>query len=164
MSSFKRKFTLGYMALLVVFIIVGVFMIIFSSNEEKPEIDEALIAKTPGLGTMLQVKEMLIQQQLESSLINIEVTPDKTVVIELQGNDFVSEDMLLKDSYNIFSSSATINEMSEIILSWYAKIDEENVNILTIQMTKSQMEQLKSNSYTNIPTTAAQYIKHEQLK
>ena len=94
----KRKFTLGYMALLIVFIIVGIFMVLFSSNNETPEIDESLIKKTPGLGAMLQIKEILTQQQLDSSIIDIEVSPDQIVIIELQGNDFVSEDMLLKDS------------------------------------------------------------------
>ena len=39
----KRKFTLGYMALLIVFIIVGIFMVLFSSNNETPEIDESLV-------------------------------------------------------------------------------------------------------------------------
>ena len=65
MSSFKRKFTLGYMALLIVFIIAGIFMIIFSSNNETPEIDESQIDKTPGLGTMLQIQDILTQQQLQ---------------------------------------------------------------------------------------------------
>ena len=104
MSSFKRKFTLGYMALLIVFIIAGIFMIIFSSNNETPEIDESQIDKTPGLGTMLQIQDILTQQQLDSSILNIEVSPDQIVIIDLQGNDFVSEDMLLKDSYNIFNA------------------------------------------------------------
>lgn len=160
----KRKFTLGYMAFLIVFIIVGIFMILFSSNNETPEIDESLIKKTPGLGTMLEIKEILTQQQLDSSLINIEVSPDQNVVIELQGNDFVSEDMLLKDSYNIFTSSTSVNEMKESILTWYAKIDGQNVNVLTINMTKSQRELLKSSPYTDIPTIAAHYMKHDQLK
>ena len=164
MSSFKRKFTLGYMAFLIVFIIVGIFMIIFSSNNETPAIDESQIKKTPGLGVMLQVKDILTQQQLESSIQNIEVSPDHTVLIELQGNEFVSEDMLLKDSYNIFTSSVSVNEMKEGILSWYAKIDGKNVNVLTIQMTKSQMESLQSSPYTDIPTIAAHYMKHDQLK
>ena len=164
MSSFKRKFTLGYMALLIVFIIVGVFMILFSSSNETPEIDESQIDKTPGLGAMLQVNDILTQQQLESSLLNIEVSPDQTIIIELQGNEFVSEDMLLKDSYNIFTSFVSINDMKEGILSWYAKIDGQNVNVLTIQMTKSQMELLQSSPYTDIPTIAAHYMKHDQLK
>ena len=164
MSSFKRKFTLGYMALLIVFIIAGIFMILFSSNNETPEIDESQIEKTPGLGTMLQIKDILTQQQLDSSVLNIEVSPDQLVIIDLQGNDFVSEDMLLKDSYNIFTSSASMNEMKESILSWYAKIDGENVNVLSIQMTKSQMELLQTSSYTDIPTIAAQYTKHDKLK
>ena len=160
----KRKFTLGYMALLIVFIIIGIFMVLFSSNNETPEIDESLIKKTPGLGTMLQIKEILTQQQLDSSIINIEVSPYQNVIIELQGNDFVSEDMLLKDSYNIFTSSTSVNEMKEIILKWYAKIDGQNVNVLTIKMTKSQMELLKSSPYTDVPTIAAHYMKHDQLK
>ena len=167
MKSFIRKFTVGYMGLLILFIIGGILMVLFSSNEETPEIDESQIAKTPGLNTMLQVKEMITQQQLESSLINIEVNPSQTgesVVIELQGNDFVSEEMLLKDSFNIFSSTVSIIDLNEGILSWYAKIDGENVNVLTIQMTKSQMEQLKASPYTDIPSIAASYKKHDQLK
>ena len=167
MKSFMRKFTVGYMGLLILFIIGGILLIIFSSNEETPEIDESQIAKTPGLNTMLQVKEILTQQQLESSLINIEVNPSRTgesVVIELQGNDFVSEDMLLKDSFNIFSSFNSIYDVNEAVLSWYAKIDGKNVNVLTIQMTKSQMEKLKTSPYTDIPSIAASYTKHEQLK
>ena len=167
MKSFMRKFTLGYMGLLILFIIGGILLIIFSSNEEVPEIDESLIAKTPGLNSMLQVKEILTQQQLESALINIEVNPSQngeSVVIELQGNDFVSEDMLLKDSYNIFTSFISINDLNEGVLSWYAKIDGDNVNILTIQMTKTQMEQLEASPYTDIPSIATSYKKHDKLK
>lgn len=163
----KRTFTLGYMALLIIFIIVGIFMIIFSSNEGAPEIDESQIAKTPGLDTMLQVKEILTEQQLESNLINIEVTPvqnGQSVVIELQGNEFVTEDILLKDSYNIFSSTVSIDELSDGVLSWYKKLDGQNVNVLTIQMTKSQMEQVKTSAYTDIPSIATSYFKHDQLK
>ena len=163
----KRTFTLGYMALLIIFIIFGIFMIIFSSNEGTPEIDESQIAKTPGLDTMLQVKEILTEQQLESTLINIEVTPvqnGQSVVIELQGNEFVTEDILLKDSYNIFSSTVSIDELSDGVLSWYKKLDGQNVNVLTIQMTKSQMEQVKTSAYTDIPSIATTYFKHDQLK
>ena len=163
----KRTFTLGYMALLIIFIIFGIFMIIFSSNEGAPEIDESQIAKTPGLDTMLQVKEILTKQQLESTLINIEVTPvqnGQSVVIELQGNEFVTEDILLKDSYNIFSSTVSIDELSDGVLSWYKKLDGQNVNVLTIQMTKSQMEQVKTSAYTDIPSIATSYFKHDQLK
>ena len=163
----KRTFTLGYMALLIIFIIFGIFMIIFSSNEGTPEIDESQIAKTPGLDTMLQVKEILTEQQLESTLINIEVTPvqnGQSVVIELQGNEFVTEDILLKDSYNILSSTVSIDELSDGVLSWYKKLDGQNVNVLTIQMTKSQMEQVKTSAYTDIPSIATTYFKHDQLK
>lgn len=163
----KRTFTLGYMALLIIFIIFGIFMIIFSSNEGTPEIDESQIAKTPGLDTMLQVKEILTEQQLESTLINIEVTPvqnGQSVVIELQGNEFVTEDILLKDSYNILSSTVYIDELSDGVLSWYKKLDGQNVNVLTIQMTKSQMEQVKTSAYTDIPSIATTYFKHDQLK
>jgi len=163
----KRTFTLGYMALLIIFIIFGIFMIIFSSNEGTPEIDESQIAKTPGLDTMLQVKEILTEQQLESTLINIEVTPvqnGQSVVIELQGNEFVTEDILLKDSYNILSSTVSLDELSDGVLSWYKKLDGQNVNVLTIQMTKSQMEQVKTSAYTDIPSIATTYFKHDQLK
>lgn len=164
MSSFKRKFTLGYMALLIVFIIAGVLMVLFSSNDETDEIDESQIDKTPGLRTMLQVNDILTKQQLESSIRNIEVSPDQTISIDLQGNDFVSEDMLLKDSYNIFTSAVSVNELNKGKLSWYAKIDGKDVNVLTIEMTKSQMELLQSSPYTDIPTIAAYYMKHDQLK
>ena len=166
MKSFMRKFTVGYMGLLILFIIGGILMIIFSSNEGTPEIDESQIAKTPGLNTMLQVKDVLTQQQLESSLINIEVNPSRngeSVVIELQGNEFVLEDMLLKDSYNIFSSTVSINELNDVLLSWYSKIEGQNVNVLTIQMTRSQMDQLKTSPYTDIPSIASSYVKHDQL-
>lgn len=167
MKSFMRKFTFGYIGLLIVFIIGGILMIIFSSEEGNPEIDETLIAKTPGLNTMLQVNEIITQQQLESSLINIEVNPTQngeSFVIELQGNEYASEDMILKDSYNIFSSSASVTELSEGVLSWYSKIEGQNVSVLTIQMTKLQMEQLKTSKYTDIPSLATSYVKHDELK
>ena len=167
MKLTMRKFTIGYMGLLILFIIGGILMIIFSSNEGTPEIDEAQITKTPGLKTMLQVKEVLTQQQLDSALINIEVNPSRngdSVFVELQGNEFVSEDVLLKDSYNIFSSTASIYNLNEGELIWYSKVDGQNVRVLTIQMTKLQMEQLKTSPYTEIPLLAASYVKHEQLK
>ena len=167
MKSIMKKFTVGYIGLLLLFIIAGILMVVFSSKDETPEIDEEQIAKTPGLNTMLQVNEILTQQQLDTSLIDIEVTPAKigeTVLIELQGNEFVMEDILLKDSYNIFVASASVNNLNEVVLSWYSKIDGQNTNVLTIEMPKTQMEQLKTLQYTDIPSIATSYVKNDQLK
>ena len=62
-----------------------------------------------------------------------------------------------------FSSTVSINELNDVLLSWYSKIEGQNVNVLTIQMTRSQMDQLKTSPYTDIPSIASSYVKHDQL-
>lgn len=163
-----RKFTFGYMGVLALFIIVGIGFVIFSNKDEAPpEIDENIKNKTPGLNTMVEIQNIIVQQQLQKYLMNIEVNPLKDgdqAIIELQGNQFVTEDILLKDSYNIFTSANAINGLNEATIQWYAKISQKNEMVLEITLTKEQLEKLKSNNYTSLPTLAKWYSKSEALK
>lgn len=163
-----KKFSMIYMGILALFIVVGIGMILFSEKDgDSIQIDEKQIKNTPGLNTMLAVQEIIKNEQLEHYLINIDVTrEDKldSVLIELQGNDFVTEDLLLKDAYNISLSASSIDQLSQLKMIWYAKIDKKNEPILNLTLTKEAMQQLDSMNYADLPTIATNFDKHQALK
>lgn len=162
-----RKFTFAYLAVLVLFILVGGFLIFFGPTEESAEIDENQINKTPGLQTMLDVSKIIATQQLENSLINIEVNPNGdsySVNVELQGNDFVTEESLLKDMYNIYVEASTIPEVDDMTIIWHSNIAPSNGVILTVTMNHGQMTSLAQQTYLDIPKSAVKYEKYSNLK
>ena len=110
-----KKFTFSYMLILAIFVIAGIVMVITNKDEGTIEPSDELINKTPGYSTMIKVSELVSAQQLEKSLLNIEVLPTgetEDIVLEIQGNDFVNEETLLKDSYNIFAGAVDIQELN----------------------------------------------------
>ena len=164
-----KKFTFGYMILLAFFVVIGIGMILFYSNDDSEnKIDEDTINKTPGLNTMLTVSDMVSAQQLEADLINVEVKPTsnklENIVLELQGNNFVTEDLLLKDSYNLFVDARKVSTLQNFTIIWYSNIATDNGAVLTITLSKEQCEQLASLAYTDISKIASSYTKDNALK
>ena len=161
-----KKFTFSYMLILAIFVIAGIVMVITNKDEGTIEPSDELINKTPGYSTMIKVSELVSAQQLEKSLLNIEVLPTgetEDIVLEIQGNDFVNEETLLKDSYNIFAGAVDIQELNTFTIVWYAKLTPDNPEVLRITMTKDTIAQLKQNSYLILPELAELYEKHSTL-
>ncbi len=162
-----KKFTFSYVLILAIFVIVGIVMVITTNKDEGTiEPDNELINKTPGYSTMIKVSELVSAQQLEKSLLNIEVSPmgnTEDIVLEIQGNDFVNEDTLLKDSYNILTGAFDIQTLNTFTIVWYAKITPDNPEVLRVTMTKDTIEQLKQKSYLVLPELAEFYEKHSTL-
>lgn len=161
-----KKFTFSYMLILAIFVIAGIVMVITNKDEGTIEPSDELINKTPGYSTMIKVSELVSAQQLEKSLLNIEVLPTgetEDIVLEIQGNDFVNEETLLKDSYNIFAGAVDIQKLNTFTIVWYAKLTPDNPEVLRITMTKDTIAQLKQNSYLILPELAELYEKHSTL-
>ena len=159
-----KKFSMIYMGILALFIVFGVGMIIFSEKGgDSIQIDEKQKKNTPGLNTMLDIQQIIEYQQLEEYLLNIEVERENKsdlVLIELQGNDFTTEDTLLKDAYNIFLSASSIDQLSQIELVWHTKVDGKDQPIISMTLTKENMEQLVSKGYDDIPAIATKFERH----
>lgn len=163
-----KKFSFIFMGILALFILIGVGMIIFSEKDDGSlEINEKQLNKTPGLNTLLEVKKIIENEQLEKDLLNIEVSRENNldhILIELQGNDFVTEDSLLKDTYNIFRSAASLSELSSIEIIWHASLNSKNEPVLSMNFSKENLQQIAANNYIEIPTIATNYKKHESLQ
>lgn len=153
-----KKFSMIYTGILALFIVVGIGMIIFSEKDgDSIQINEKQKKNTPGLNTMLEIQQIIENQQLEQYLLNIEVSNENkfhSVLIELQGNDFTTEDTLLKDAYNIFLDASSIYQLSQIEMIWH---DAKNEVVLSLTLTKEDMEQLASKSYADLPTIATKF-------
>lgn len=163
-----KKFTRGYMLILSMFVLIGIGMIIFANKDDgslQPDASE--IKKTPGLNTMLTVSEIITTQQLEKTLVNIEVKPSEDdfedIILELKGNDFITEDTLLKDTYNILTNVQTVQSLHTITIIWYSDIFESNGEVLKVIFNREQIEKLLKAKYTEIPSIASTYEKNKQL-
>ena len=161
-----KKFNMIFTGILALFIVVGVGMIIFSEKDGTSlQIDEKQKQNTPGLNTMLEIQEILKNEQLEKYLLNLEVSREDKfdqVLIELQESNFTTEDTMLKDAYNIFQSASTINQLSQIELIWYTKVDAKNKPVLSLTLTKEAIQQLASKSYADLPAIATKYEKYQK--
>ena len=71
---------------------------------------------------------------------------------------------MLKDAYNIFQSASTINQLSQIELIWYTKVDAKNKPVLSLTLTKEAIQQLASKSYADLPAIATKYEKYQEWK
>ena len=158
-----RKFTFSYMILLAVFLIGGIGVLIFSPKDETPEITDKLIDKTPGLSSSLAFEQLLTNQQLKKAIINIQakqIDKKDTVDLTLAAPQFATEESLLMDSYNILIEANAITALQQVTLTW----QNEDKNLLTFTILKSQMEQLNTKSYEEIKLLAESYFMDDTLK
>lgn len=163
-----RKFTNIYMLIITLLIIFGVIGVLFVGEPNAPEeVSQTTINNTPGYSTMVSVAEIAGHQLLENAILDIQVTPKETaqdVTIDLQSSEFMTEDTLLKDSYNILQDMGKIEDISTVTLIWHMLVKNDNTVVLTIKFTKEGLQQLQTDSYTVLPKIASTYEKHESLK
>jgi hypothetical protein len=164
----KTKFSFIYMGLLTVFILVGIGFIFFYDKEgQTPEIDDKLISKTPGLASMLSTQDILEKQLLSEHIVNIEVQQENQkdhVTVELGGNDFATEESILKDTYNIYTDAASIQQLAELTIIWSGNVNQQTATLLKVSFNKQAMAQLSTENYEQIPNLANLYEKNNLLK
>ena len=163
-----RKFTNIYMLIIAILIIFGgIGVLFFGEPNALEEVSQTTINKTPGYSTMVSVAEIVSDQLLENDILDIQVTPKKTaqdITLKLQSSEFMTEDTLMKDSYNILQDMVNIGSISTVTLKWHMLVKNDNTVVLTMTFTEDGLQQLQTKAYTALPFLATTYIKHESLK
>ena len=165
-----RKFTNFYIMLLVGLIVIGVETFFISdppSEEQQQKSEEIAMQKTPGYETMSDVTQIANMKLLEDAILNIQVTPKdgkEDVLLQLQTTEFLTEDMLLKNTYNLLQDIREIETIHTFTVAWFMLIKSENTEILTLTFDRQALEQTATISYDELPNITTDYIKHESLK
>ena len=164
-----RKFTKLYMVLLLGLIVIGGVTFFRSgtlSEEQQQKSEELSMQKTPGYATMMNVAEIANTHLLENAILDIQVTPmdDKEdVLLQLQTTDFLTEDILLKNTYNLLHDIREIETIDQFTIAWFALINSENTEVLTMTFNQQALQQATTVSYTELPNIVTNYRKHESL-
>ncbi|MCT6925866.1 hypothetical protein [Metasolibacillus sp.] len=153
-----KKFVNFYLLLLVVFIIVGISGFSFSKNENPEQaVEELALENTPGYATMRTIEEMTKEQQLEDAILDIQVTPKldaETVVMEMQSSEFMSQDTLLKDSYNMLVKIADEPQITEFTFIWHQPVKNKNQVVLSMSFDRVALNQLPTITYSDLASIA----------
>ncbi|MGM9949702.1 MAG: hypothetical protein ACI33P_06230 [Lysinibacillus sp.] len=165
-----RKFTKLYIFLLLAFIVLGGIGIFFSeepSEEELAGLEEEIADKTPGYATMMSLSQIAEKHMLGASVLDIQVSaeggPEEALLL-LQALEFPTEDSLLKSTFNMLQDIQQIDTLGSFTITWYTLMEEENAELLTLFFDREGLDRIQSINYTELPSVAADYDKHESLQ
>ena len=157
-------------ALLIFVCAVSVQYIMKMKNSEQEEaIIEAKASMTQEqlkTHAMLMMTEIVLKHFVENIMLNIEIIPidnKQNVIVSLQASEFLEENTLLKDSYNLLKEIQHVEEINNITLKWFMPVKNINTEVLTVTIDDEALIAINEVSYKDIPQTATHYIKHEHL-
>ena len=165
----SRKFTKLYIVLLLALIGIGSATFFRSntpSEEQLQQAEEMAKEKTPGYETMTTVAQIANTHLLENAILNIQVTPKdrkEDVLLQLQTTEFLTEDMLLKNTYNLLQDIRQIETIGTFTIAWFAVINGENMEVLTMTFNDEALQQAATISYKELPNIVTDYQKHTSL-
>lgn len=165
----SRKFTKLYIILLLALIGIGSVTFFISntpSEEQLQQSEEMAKQKTPGYETMTTVAQTANTHLLENAILNIQVTPKDSkedVLLQLQTTEFLTEDMLLKNTYNLLQDIRQIKTLDTFTVAWFAVINSENTEVLTMTFDHQALQQVATISYKALPSIVTDYQKHASL-
>ena len=158
------------MVLLLGLIVIGSVTFFRSgtlSEEQQQKSEELTIQKTPGYETMMNVAEIANTHLFENAILDIQVTPmdgKEDVLLQLQTTEFLTEDILLKNTYNLLHDIREIETIDSFTIAWFALINGENTEVLTMIFNEQALQQATTVSYTELPNIVTDYKKHTSLK
>lgn len=163
-----QKFVKFYIILIAIFIGLGLLGFSITKDDKTPEELEAkTIKQTPGYATMIEISEMTKEQQLQDAVLDIQVQPDQNkdiALVKLQSSEFMSSDILLKDSYNMLQNIAQSKQIAEITFVWYQVIQNKNTEVLTMTFDRTALDQINNVSYTDLSSIATDFEQHSELQ
>ncbi|MEK4424215.1 hypothetical protein [Solibacillus sp. FSL K6-1523] len=145
------------------------FMVNYINSEETKKIEETTAQISPEelqTQTTIAITDIILNQLLENVILNIDFTHhdgQHDVDLFLQGREFVSEDTLLKDSYNILKEINKNETIHDFTLKWYMPVKNKNTEILTLSFSQDTISKIKNLSYKQLKQVATHYEKHEAL-
>ena len=165
----SRKFTKLYIILLFAFIGIGsvtFFIAKTPSEDQLQQSEEMAKQKTPGYETMTTVAQIANTHLLENAILNIQVAPKdqkEDILLQLQTTEFLTEDMLLKNTYNLLQDIRQIETLDTFTVAWFAVINGENTEFLTMTFDHQALQQAATISYKELPNFVTDYQRHTSL-
>ena len=159
---------------MAVILFVGVVSVQFmlSSNEtaDQQKIEQPKAAIPPEqlkIETMNAIAQIVLQQFIENIMLNMEidvVDDVQNIEISLQASEFIDEDTLLKDSYNLLQEIKDVDRVNDVTLKWFMNVRSKNTEALTLTFDAKTVQSIDEHSYKQLPTTAASYWKHDNVR
>ncbi len=84
-------------------------------------------------------------------------------MLQLQTTEFLTEDILLKNTYNLLQDIRQIETIDTFTVAWFALINSENTEVLTMTFDRQALQQAATISYKELPSIVTDYKKHESL-
>ena len=151
--------------------IAAVYYYSQTSNSTEPKtLDEAQAPESSEeikIQTITTISEIVVEQLFANIILNIEITPElpqQDIVLSLQASEFQTEDILLKDSYNVLKEMKRIENIESFTLKWFMPIQGKNTEALSLSFDQQTLLKLSDYTYSDLKQLALHYIKHETLK
>lgn len=162
----------GLFIVLFIFIMIGSIQFLMNTNtaNDPMEIDEATAQITPEqmkLQTMTAISDIVLTQFLENVILNIDlntVDDKQNVILHLQANEFLSEETLLKDSYNILKDIQYVDSVGDFTFKWHMLVKNTNTEVLTLSFDQKTITSIEDYTYRDLTKITKVYEKHERLK
>ena len=156
--------------LIVLILVLGSAAIFYynqSSNSAEPKFDEAQAHVSSEEMKVQTITEIVVDQLLANLILNIEISPQdkqQDIVLSLQASEFQTEDILLKDSYNVLKEMNRIENVQNLTLKWFMPVKGKNTETLTMSFDHQVLLSLKDYTYNDLKQLALSYTKHEFVK
>ncbi len=165
-----RKFTKFYMVLLLALIVIGgagIFLSKEPSEEELAGLEEETADKTPGYATLTVLSQIVEENMPEAPVLDIQVSPQgeqEEALLLLQATEFSTEDALLQNTFNLLQDIRQIDTLRSFTITWCTLKEEENEEVLTLTFNREGLDRIQAIDYTELPSIAADYYKHDSLQ
>ena len=163
------KIALSFVILFV--LIVAVQFVLKTIQKEDEQKNEQAQANIPPeqlkQQLMSTISDKVLNEFLDNIILNIQIDPQNNranVTLSLQANEFLNENTLLKDSYNLFTALQHETAINQLTLKWHMLVQNANTEVLSIQMDGNLLADMETISYQEIPNIALSYKKNSNLK
>lgn len=160
--------------LVVIILFVGVVSVQFmmKSNEatDQQKIEQTKAAAPPEqlkIETMNAITQIVLHQFVENIMLNMEIElldDVQNLEISLQASEFIDEDTLLKDSYNLLKEIKEVKHVNDVTLKWFMNVRSKNTEALTLTFDAKTVQSVNELSYQELPTAATAYSKHDNVR
>ena len=160
--------------LVALILFVGVVSVQFmmKSNEttDQQKIEQSKVGASPEqlkIETMNAIAQIVLHQFVENIMLNMEidlVDDVQNLEISLQASEFIDEETLLKDSYNLLKEIKEVERVNDVTLKWFMNVRSTNTEALTLTFDAKTVQSINKLSYQELPTAATSYNKHENLR
>ena len=167
-----NKFLKILLIVLILFVGAVSVQFILKNNEttEQQKMEQAKAAIPPEqlkIETMNAISQIVLHQFVENIMLNMEielVDDRQNITISLQASEFMDEDTLLKDSYNLLKEIKHVDGVNDVTLKWFMNVRSKNTEALTLTFDAKAVQSINDLSYKDLPAIATTYNKHGNVR